>query len=249
MFKRTVVITVVVLIVAMVGASVLSAQANCPDPTACPLGLQNGPMANGRGNSNGNGMQQNGPAGNGWANGTPQGGRMMFGQQNGPAMNGRGGQGANGGPMAGYGQGSYIGLPAASSVPPSAEVIDAMTSGYLDEVNAAAVYAAIIDQFGELRPFTNIAAAEQQHSDAWAFLFDRYGLDLPELTPTVTVPEFATVTDACRFALDAEVGNAALYDTMLATFTDYPDITQIVTSLRDASEQNHNSALQNCISR
>ncbi len=257
MNKRTSIILVVVALgLLIVGTSIASAQATCPDPTNCPLGQQVGPMGQGRFGGQQNGMMGNGMMGQGQANGQQNSmmGRGRFGGQTNGQQNGQMGNGVgmmNGGPVNGQCAqlGDFSCLPAAVDGALSDDLVAAMTSGLLDEVNANAVYDGIIAQFGTLRPFVNIEAAESQHIAAWTFLFDRYGVELPAVTPTVDVPEFATVAEACQFAIDAEVGNAALYDGLLATFVDYPDITQVVTSLRDASDQNHLAALENCLAR
>ena len=135
-------------------------------------------------------------------------------------------------------------LPAKSDLPLSDAVIEAMIAGYTDEFNAYSTYAAIVAQFGELRPVSMIMNAEAQHMDAWAFLFERYGVALPELQAP-ELPTLATYTDAVTLARDAEIANIDLYDVMLATVAEYPDMVQIVTNLRDASLNNHLPAFEN----
>lgn len=140
----------------------------------------------------------------------------------------------------------------AANLPPAVEgelpaaMIEAMEDGIADEYHAAATYKAVIAQFGAVRPFTNILRAETQHAAAWAFLFDRYGLETPVAPAALEVPEFTDRSEACAAAAQAERDNMALYDQMLATVKAYPDITQVVTSLRDASMQNHLPAFARC---
>jgi hypothetical protein len=128
-------------------------------------------------------------------------------------------------------------------------VVDAMAAGLQDERNAYAIYEAVLEQFGNVRPFTNIQRAEAQHIAAWEFLFDRYELALPAAEPLAATPEFATVAEACQAAADAEIANFGLYDEMLTTFKDYPDMVQVVTALRDASEFRHLPAFERCAAR
>ncbi|MCA9916140.1 MAG: DUF2202 domain-containing protein, partial [Anaerolineae bacterium] len=90
-----------------------------------------------------------------------------------------------------------------------------------------------------------ILQAEAQHEAAWEFLFDRYGLTLPE-APEFDIPAFASLQDACAAAAAAEIANFDLYDQQLEAFADYPDIYQIVLALRNASEFNHLPAFENC---
>jgi hypothetical protein len=140
-------------------------------------------------------------------------------------------------------------LPARVEGEVPAVVADAMAAGLQDERNAYAIYEAVLEQFGNVRPFTNIQRAEAQHIAAWEFLFDRYELPLPAAEPLAEAPSFATVAEACQAAADAEIANFDLYDNMLATFEDYPDMVQVVTALRDASEFNHLPAFERCATR
>jgi hypothetical protein len=151
-------------------------------------------------------------------------------------MNHRGGQG---------GVGFYTGLPPAFEGELPQVVIDAMLAGWADEQNAWAIYDAILTQFGDTMPFVNIQQAESQHIAAWEFLFDRYTITIPEI-PTVDVPVFASVAEACQASADAEIANFALYDTMLESFAEYPDIYQVTLALRNASEFNHLPAFERC---
>ena len=136
-------------------------------------------------------------------------------------------------------------LPAPVDGPLPAEVVAAITAGIEDEWHAYAVYAAVIEQFGAVRPFTNIQRAEAQHAAAWATIFERYDLPLPA-QPTWEIPEFASLADACAAAADAEIANMALYDEMLATLAGYPDALQVATALRAASLDKHLPAFERC---
>ncbi|MBZ0302086.1 MAG: hypothetical protein K8J31_20215 [Anaerolineae bacterium] len=154
------------------------------------------------------------------------------------SMRSNGGTGTNG---IGY----YASLPPAVDAKLSDAEIAAMTSGWLDEQHAYTVYAAILEQFGDTAPFVNIQLAEAQHIAAWELQFDRYGIALPGV-PEFEVPVFASLSEACQTAAAAEIANFELYDTMLATLGDYPDMVQVVTALRNASEFNHLPAFQSC---
>lgn len=125
------------------------------------------------------------------------------------------------------------------------DVIAALTAGIQDEYNAYATYQAVIDQFGAVRPFTGIQTSEAHHIDMLAFLFERYDLAVPGATGIAT-PVFASVQDACAASAAAEVANFSLYDQWIATVQDYPDIVQVFTMLRDASEFQHLPAFERC---
>jgi hypothetical protein len=175
------------------------------------------------------------------------------------AAQGNGGNGGGGNPRPGQGrpaqgrsaQGQTGGrllqaLPPATDAEPTAEIVDAMTAGILDEYHALAVYEAVIDQFGAVRPFTNIVRAEQKHIDAWAAMFERYDIPVPAAPTTMAAPEFESVAAACALGAAAEVANFDLYDEMGEVFAGYPDLQQVATVLRDASEYNHLPAFERC---
>ena len=126
------------------------------------------------------------------------------------------------------------------------DVVAAIQAGIQDEYNAYNTYQAVIDQFGAVRPFTSIQSSETHHSDMLAFIFERYGVAVPASTPLDTVPVFASLTEACAAGAAAEIANFGLYDEWLATVQDYPDITQVFTLLRDASEFQHLPAFERC---
>ncbi len=230
MFKKAVVFTAIVGMLA-VGIGSAYAQGgrnsnsngrgggqNQSTSVTAPRGNQNGPAS----------MNQNGPgSGNGaqLADGTGAGPNNRSNNQ--------------------IGRGTFAGLPPATEGGVTEDVIALMIDGWEDEMTAFATYEAIIDQFGEIRPFTAIQSAEAQHIDALEFLFDRYGIELPE-APVIELPTFTTVEEACAAGVAAEIANLTMYDEMMVTFADYPDILQVAEALRDASELNHLPAFERC---
>ncbi|MBZ0294584.1 MAG: DUF2202 domain-containing protein [Anaerolineae bacterium] len=232
MKKRMMVISLVMLAVIGLGISAVSAQ----------------------GNGNGAGQGNGGQPANTCADGDTQcqafnyGGIGFVNGQTGARWNDqeRGNMRNNGNPGT-NGIGLYAVLPPASDTAPSEAEIAAMIDGWMDEQHAYAVYAAIMEQFGQVAPFANIQRSEAQHIAAWELLFDRYGVAIPAV-PAFEMPAFASLSDACQMAAAAEVANFGLYDNMLETLSDYPDMVQVVTALRNASEFNHLPAFQNCAS-
>ncbi|MBW4438954.1 MAG: DUF2202 domain-containing protein [Pleurocapsa minor GSE-CHR-MK-17-07R] len=190
------------------------------------LGISVAAAQNGCGNNCGNGGNGNGQGNNGY-----QGGR------NDDAQRGNANSRMNGGYM--------MSLPSAAVDELPEAVVALMVDGWTDEQHAYAVYSAVIDQFGTVRPFTNIQRSELRHITAWETLFDRYGIVVPEV-PTFDLPTFATVNDACTVGVAAEITNFDLYDAMLAAFEPYPDLTYVAQNLRAASEFNHLRAFENC---
>lgn len=198
-------------------------------------GGRGGSRGGGQGGGQGTGYQAN--QGTGFQNSTGLGvGQMGQGQMGQMSQTGQ----------LGTGQGWLCCLPAAVEGDVPADVVEALAAGLADEHNAYNIYQAVIDQFGAVRPFTNIQQAEASHIETLEFMFDRYGLEIPEAAPLASVPQFSTLADACAAAADAEVANFALYDSWIATVQDYPDMVQVFTSLRDASEFQHLLAFENC---
>lgn len=189
-----------------------------------------------------------GPGGNGRGGGQRGGGTAW--------NNGQGGYGAqNGNQNSTGGQGTMLrlhtmdmtaNLPPAASIPLSDVAQSALAGGLQDEVNAYATYQAVIDQFGPIQPFSSIQSAEAQHMAALETMFERYGLVAPVLTPSIAVPQFASVADACAASAAAEIANFELYDQWLSQVSDYPDLVQVFTALRNASEFNHLPAFERC---
>jgi hypothetical protein len=153
-----------------------------------------------------------------------------------------------GGMMGGFGgQGSMMGVQGGVAVygELEQEQIDALTLGLQDEINAYAFYGAVIEQFGPVYPFTQIQRSESMHAAALQAAFERYGLEVPEIIPA-DPPAFASAAEACAIAAQTESDNMALYDANLAAVQAYPDLVQVFTNLRNASEFMHLPAFQRC---
>lgn len=130
-------------------------------------------------------------------------------------------------------------------------VIEAMNEALADERKALATYKAILERFGDVRPFSNIVHAEQRHIDALLPLYARYGVTPPE-DRTVLPDEVYTedMLGLCRIGVEAEIENVRLYDErLLPVVADYPDIAFVMQRLRDASNNNHLPAFQRCVDR
>jgi hypothetical protein len=140
---------------------------------------------------------------------------------------------------------------AADALPQPVE--DALTAALMDEYHAEAFYSAVLDRFGQVRPFANIIRAEQNHARIIATLMTTYGMTVPE-NPLLDSPDIAaavpaTLGAACSVGVEAESENAALYDDMLLpAVAGYADITAALEHLRDASQNMHLPAFQRCAS-
>ena len=121
--------------------------------------------------------------------------------------------------------------------------IEALGMALDDEYKALATYQAVIEDLGPVAPFVNIAKAEQKHIDALVRLYDKYGLTVPTSDWADLVPHFDSVAEAAQAGVDAEIENAALYDTLFS-MVESPDVIRVFENLRRASLEKHLPAFE-----
>lgn len=117
-----------------------------------------------------------------------------------------------------------------------------------DEYKAEATYLKVIDDFGNVRPFSNIVRSEQRHIQALIPFFSKYGVEVPENPYIGQVPSYQSVKQACHAGVDGEVDNVALYDRIFS-LADDAELIQVFKSLQWASEYRHLPAFERCASR
>ncbi|MCB0032756.1 MAG: hypothetical protein KDE51_01955 [Anaerolineales bacterium] len=132
--------------------------------------------------------------------------------------------------------------------PLTADEVNGLLLALNDEYHAWAVYGQVITDFGQIRPFTNIQRAEQNHINALVRLFNLYELPIPANPWIGAVPSFETVGAACQTGYEAEVINAELYAVLFAS-TERPDIEQVYSALQQASNEGHLPAFERCMNR
>lgn len=142
------------------------------------------------------------------------------------------------------GSDSTVTSPGSTDLTP--DVVAAMDEAILDEYRAEMTYRTVVEDFGEVLPFANIVNAEVRHSDALASLYLRRGLAVPADPWTAgDIPPFASIPEACRVGVVAEIDNAAIYDGYLSL--ELPaDVRQVFQSNRDASVERHLPAFERC---
>jgi hypothetical protein len=114
-----------------------------------------------------------------------------------------------------------------------------------DEYKAYSTYEIVIKKLGNVRPFSMIIRAEEQHVFSLKAIYDKYSLTAPVDTVKAEAPP--TLQQACQIGVDAEIANAALYrDKLIPVVTQYPDITQVFNNLMNASQQKYLPAFQRC---
>ncbi|NVK18487.1 MAG: DUF2202 domain-containing protein [Methylocystaceae bacterium] len=124
-----------------------------------------------------------------------------------------------------------------------------LTEALEDEYKARATYNAVLDKFGDVRPFSNIVHAESRHASALEKLFVKYGYDIPDDTWAQNVQAPPSLLSASKVAVRAEIENAEMYDRLLAQTRDYPDVQRVLSNLQRASQQNHLPAFERALGR
>ncbi len=115
-----------------------------------------------------------------------------------------------------------------------------------EEYTAMNTYQAVMDELGNVQPFSRIARSEQQHVNALIRVAERFGIDVPENAGEVAEIAWSTLEDACQMGVTFEQMDAALYDELLANTTN-PVLIRVYTNLQRASLNNHLPAFEACI--
>jgi len=123
--------------------------------------------------------------------------------------------------------------------------IDSLSSAINDEYKARATYKRVIEELGDVRPFSNIINAENAHIFQLESIYNKYDLEIPQDNWYDKVPTFTNIKDACSAGVTTEIENANLYDELMKK-VDNQDIIAVFISLRDASKNNHLPAFQRC---
>ncbi len=125
------------------------------------------------------------------------------------------------------------------------EEVAALLLALNDEYLAFATYEQINKDFNSPRPFINIQQAESRHSERLKMLFTNYKIDIPENPWLGKTAKFASVAEACKAGVDAEIVNRNLYDKLLKSTT-REDILMVYRALQQASAERHLPAFQRC---
>lgn len=129
----------------------------------------------------------------------------------------------------------------------SVEAETAIREAIDDEYKALTTYEAVMAEFGRIRPFVMIARAEEQHISSLKAVFDKYGVDIPSNPYIGKIAAPASTSASCQAGVEAEIANAALYvERLLPAVSEYPDITNVFTNLRNASQEKHLPAFERC---
>ena len=111
-----------------------------------------------------------------------------------------------------------------------------------DEYLALNEYEAIIDSFGDLRPYTNIIESEKTHIKYLEELYKNHNMIIPlvETVSYIHIPE--NITEALKIGVNAEILNISMYENFLNQEISL-DVREVFEFLKKASE-NHLRAFE-----
>lgn len=141
----------------------------------------------------------------------------------------------------------YINVPDAEYDEITMQAQDAILAALDDEYKAYATYDAIINKFGDVRPFSMIINSEQQHINSLITLLNRYNIEVPQNEYLNNIQVTDSVAQACAIGVTAEIENAALYrETLIPAVEQYNDIKTVFEGLMNASQTKHLPAFERC---
>ena len=126
----------------------------------------------------------------------------------------------------------------------------AVVEALQDEWQGEAIYARVLEDHGDIRPFSNVVHAERRHSAFLEDLIESRGLPVPENRWAGSeVPAYVSRQEACVAAVEFEVRNVALYDRLLAAGPLPEDVRLVFEHNRMASLDHHKPAFERCAGR
>ncbi|AHM57212.1 hypothetical protein EAL2_c19310 [Peptoclostridium acidaminophilum DSM 3953] len=112
---------------------------------------------------------------------------------------------------------------------------DMLTYAVQDEYLARGEYLAIVDKFGNQKPYSNIISAEETHLSYLKEVYLAYGLDFPADTSGDHVVVPADLLEAAKTGVQAEIDNIAMYELFL-TYDLPENVFEVFTALKSGSE-------------
>ncbi len=136
---------------------------------------------------------------------------------------------------------------AAAAADSELTLADMLTYSLQDEYLAHDEYELILEEFGQVRPFSNIVKAEEKHISHLLPLFDRYDVTLPsdDTTGRIHVPD--TLAETYPIGVEAEILNIAMYERFLKE--ELPDDVKAAFERLLAGSENHLVAFQRAVDR
>lgn len=122
----------------------------------------------------------------------------------------------------------------------------ALQRAFDDEVKAYETYSAVVEKFGAVFPFVNIIQAEQTHQNALMAVATARDITLVRNEiESINLPK--TLQECCELGVAAEIQNIQLYDELLVSVSEYPEVQDVFYRLQAASYNNHLPAFRQCV--
>jgi hypothetical protein len=138
----------------------------------------------------------------------------------------------------------------ASAAPLDDRVKAGIDEALQDERQGEAIYARVLEDHGDVRPFLNVVRAERRHSALLEDILRARGLAVPaNRWAKADVPGAASLKEACAAAVAFETRNAALYDRLVAGGPLPDDVRSVFDHNRLASLDHHKPAFERCAGR
>lgn len=123
---------------------------------------------------------------------------------------------------------------------------EALQRAFDDELKAYATYSTVVEKFGAVFPFVNIVQAEQTHQNALVAIATAHEITLVRNEPeSISLPK--TVQECCELGVAAEIQNIQLYDELLLSVSEHPEVQDLFYRLQAASYNNHLPAFRKCV--
>lgn len=158
---------------------------------------------------------------------------------------GPGGQNQSGSSTTQRGIGGGTGLSFVETAPLTEAEVEGLQAGIVEEYMAYNTYAAIIEEYGQVRPFSRIINAEEKHASALIRLADYYSVEVPENAGQTFDFSYTTLTEACQVGVEIETLDAADLQKLISE-TENPNLIKVYTNLMNASLNKHLVAFEAC---
>ncbi|MDD4029340.1 MAG: DUF2202 domain-containing protein [Caldisericia bacterium] len=124
---------------------------------------------------------------------------------------------------------------------------DMLTYAVQDEYLAHAEYIAIMEKFGQMKPYINIAKSEETHLSFLEEVYLSFDMEFPEDTSAqhVVIPE--NLLEAAKVGVQAEIENIAMYELFMTH--ELPDNVYEVFYVLKSGSENHLKAFQKQVER
>jgi hypothetical protein len=121
-------------------------------------------------------------------------------------------------------------------------LVNMLTYAIQDEYLARAEYAAIMQEYGPIKPFSNIIKSEERHISWLVPLFEQYGFEIPEDNASDHIILPKNVKTALEIGVQAELDNIAMYEVFLEE--NLPEDVRDVFERLMAASKNHLEAFR-----